>query len=43
MKDKNMRMFYLSAMIVIAGALGLQFFVKQVPPTINPIVSVTGM
>ena len=38
-----MSMFYLSAMVAIAGAVGYQFFVKQVPETINPIVSVIGM
>lgn len=37
-----MSMFYLSAIIAIAGAVGYQYFVKQVPATINPIVSVIG-
>ena len=36
-------MFYLSALVAIAGAVGYQYFVKQVPETINPIVSVMGM
>ena len=43
MKAKNMSMFYLSALVAIAGAVGYQYFVKQVPATINPIVSVIGM
>lgn len=43
MKVKNMNMFYLSAIIAIVGAVGYQYFVKQVPSTINPIVSVIGM
>ena len=43
MKAKNMSMFYLSALVAIAGAVGYQYFVKQVPETINPIVSVIGM
>ena len=43
MKAKNMNMFYLSALVAIAGAVGYQYFVKQVPETINPIVSVIGM
>ena len=38
-----MSMFYLSAIIAIAGGVGYQYFVKQVPETINPIVSVMGM
>ena len=38
-----MSMFYLSALVAIAGAVGYQYFVKQVPETINPIVSVMGM
>lgn len=38
-----MSMFYLSALVAIAGAVGYQYFVKQVPETINPIVSVIGM
>ena len=36
-------MLYLSALIAIVGAVGYQFFVKQVPASINPIVSVIGM
>ena len=43
MKGQNMNMFYLSAMVAIVGAVGYQYFVKQVPATINPIVSVMGM
>ena len=43
MKDKNMSMFYLSAIVAIVGAVGYQYLVKQVPETINPIVSVMGM
>ena len=38
-----MTMYYLSAFVAIAGAVGYQFFVKRVPVTINPIVSVLGM
>ena len=33
-------MFYLSAIVAITGAVGYQFFVKRVPVTLNPIVSV---
>lgn len=36
-------MFYLSTLVAITGAVGYQYFVKQVPATINPIVSVIGM
>ena len=36
-------MFYISAIVAIIGAVGYQYFVKHVPPTINPIVSVMGM
>ena len=38
-----MTMFYLSAFIAVAGAVGYQYFVKRVPTTINPIVSVIGV
>jgi len=36
-------MYYLSAIIAITGAVGYQYFVKLVPSTINPIVSILGM
>ena len=36
-------MFYLSAMVAVTGAVGYQFFVKRVPATPNPIVSVMAM
>ena len=36
-------MFYLSAMVAVTGAVGYQFFVKRVPATLNPIVSVMAM
>ena len=36
-------MYYLSAFVAILGAVGYQYFVKRVPATINPIVSVIGM
>lgn len=36
-------MFYISAIIAITGAVGYQYFVKRVPETINPIVSVMAM
>jgi hypothetical protein len=39
MKRKNMSMFYLSAIVAITGAVGYQYFVKRVPETINPMVS----
>lgn len=35
-----MNMFYLSACVAIVGAVGYQYFVKRVPGSINPIVSV---
>jgi len=38
-----MTMFYISAGIAILGAVGYQYFVKRVPASINPIVSVIGM
>ena len=43
MKGKNVAMFYISAIVAITGAVGYQYFVKQVPVTINPIVSVLAM
>ena len=36
-------MFYLSAIIAIAGAVGYQYFVKLVPSTLNLIVSVLAV
>ncbi len=36
-------MFYLSAGLAILGAVGYQYFVKRVPTTLNPIVSVIGI
>jgi drug/metabolite transporter (DMT)-like permease len=36
-------MFYLSAIIAITGVVGYQYFVKRVPVTLNPIVSVIAM
>jgi drug/metabolite transporter (DMT)-like permease len=41
-KGKNAIMFYLSAFIAVLGAVGYQYFVKLVPPTINPMISVMG-
>jgi drug/metabolite transporter (DMT)-like permease len=43
MQSKNMTMFYLSAIIAIVGAVGYQYFVKRVPQSLNPIVSVMAM
>lgn len=36
-------MFYISAVIAVAGAVGYQYFIKRIPDTINPIVSVLAM
>jgi drug/metabolite transporter (DMT)-like permease len=36
-------MFYVSAGIAIIGVVGYQYFVKHVPATLNPIVSIIGM
>jgi drug/metabolite transporter (DMT)-like permease len=36
-------MFYFSALIAVVGAVGYQYFVKRIPSTINPIVSILGM
>jgi drug/metabolite transporter (DMT)-like permease len=38
-----MTMFYISACVAIVGAVGYQYFVKRVPGSLNPIVSVIGM
>jgi len=40
---KNMTMFYISACVAIAGAVSYQYFVKRVPASLNPIVSVIAM
>lgn len=36
-------MFYISAMVAIIGAVGYQYFVKRVPASLNPVVSVIGI
>jgi len=36
-------MYYISAFVAVIGVVGYQFFVKRVPESINPIVSVIGM
>ena len=36
-------MYYISAFLAILGAVGYQYFVKQIPESINPIVSVFGI
>jgi len=38
-----MFMFYLSAIVAVTGAVGYQYFVKRIPETLNPIVSILGM
>jgi len=43
MKSKNMTMYQLSACIAIVGAVGYQYFVKRVPGSLNPIVSVIAI
>jgi drug/metabolite transporter (DMT)-like permease len=43
MKRKNMSLYYLSAGVAIIGAVGYHYFVKMVPATINPVVSVIGL
>ena len=43
MLRQNMSMFYISALIAITGAVGYQYFVKRVPVSINPVVSVMGI
>jgi len=36
-------MYYISAFVAVLGAVGYQYFVKQIPTSINPVVSVLGM
>jgi drug/metabolite transporter (DMT)-like permease len=36
-------MFYISAAMATLGAVGYQFFIKLVPPTANPLVSILGL
>jgi drug/metabolite transporter (DMT)-like permease len=43
MPKGNTLMFYVSAMVAIIGAVGYQFFVKRVPASLNPVVSVIGI
>ncbi len=38
-----MTMYYISACVAIAGAVGYQYFIKRVPESLNPIVSVIAM
>ncbi len=43
MPKANGLMFYLSAAIVIIGAVGYQYFVKRIPASLDPVVSVIGV
>ena len=36
-------MFYVSAIVAILGAVCYQYFVKQIPASLNPLVSVIAM
>lgn len=36
-------MFYFSAILAITGVIGYQYFIKHVPSSINPIVSILAM
>lgn len=42
-KKESGVMFYISAMVAIIGAVSYQYFVKRVPASINPVVSVIAM
>lgn len=42
-REHSKTMFFISAAIAIVGAVAYQFFVKRVPGSINPIVSVMGL
>ena len=42
-QKRSTTMFYISAVIAIVGVVGYQYFVKRIPSTINPIVSIAGM
>lgn len=41
--SKKKIMFYVSAIVAILGAIGYQYFVKNVPESVNPIVSLISM
>lgn len=43
MKRGTRLMFYISALIAIAGAVSYQFFVRRIPASLNPIVSITAV
>lgn len=36
-------MYYVTALIAVIGMIGYQYFVKQVPETLNPMVSIIAM
>lgn len=36
-------MFYISATLAIAGAVGYQYFIKRIPASLNPFISVIGI
>ena len=42
-KQNKMWLFYISALIAIVGAIGYQFLVKQLPASINPLISNLGI
>ena len=43
MQRKNMTMLFISAGIVIIGAVSYQYLTKRIPVSLNPIVSMIGM
>ena len=43
MQSMNKTMFYVSALVAIVGAVGYQYFVKRVPASLNPVVSMIGI
>jgi len=43
LQEKKKTMFYISALMAIVGGVGYQYFIKRVPGTINPLVSVAGI
>ena len=43
MQRKNMTMFYISAGLVIIGAVSYRYLTKRIPVSLNPIVSMIGV
>lgn len=43
MNDKNLTLYYVSAVLAILATVAYHFFVKKIPSDVNPVVSIIGI